>query len=1279
MKKHFSNLLSPFFGGTSRSSMLSGVLRLLLLGALTFSSLNSTVSAQCQTCCNGSKPKSLVLLYNGLPCSASVTCQAADKWSCEGVGPNNAASVYITASKNSDGSGGTYFAGTVTLNSEFTANSASGGSSTFPSNTYFRILSSQSGTLLQLIKIHTSCSTPLVAGDQFGSLRLQKITLADGTNCNAPPPPPPPPTCPTPVITINNTTPTNVGQLCKGTQIIFKTTDLGYPCISYNWNFGANATPPTASGIGPHTVTYSAAGSATVTLSTDNDCEGGVGTTICPPPPPPPVGSDCCDDNSGKPKSLKLKYTGQGCSSTNTSQGSDKYSCDDLGEGPNGDPAVYIIANEKADGTGTTYFSGNVNLNATFTATSPSNTLPTNTYFLIYASQGGTLLQKIKIHTSCSAPIVPGEQFGSLLLESATWSTGVTCDINSGGGNSGGGSGGADCCDSNSGKPKSLTLMYNGESCSQTSTSQGSDKYSCDDLGSGPNGDATVWIVANEKADGSGITYFSGLVNLNATFTATSPSSTLPTNTYFLIYGSQGGTLLQKVKIHTSCSAPIVPGDQFGSLVLLAATWSTGVTCGQTTPPGPDCIDCDKTVTTTINIVDCNPCDVNLAVSNIVCNGNGTSTTTDDTYTFVINVTGTNTSGNWQGGFSNAFLGAFAIGPTPYNTPITLGPFPAGQFTSGNTNPPITVQNGLNIDVSVSDSQNPNCSDFTTVVSPGPCSPAATASLGDFVWNDLNQNGAQNAGEPGVQLVTVNLYKCDNTFVATTTTNNVGFYQFLNLAPNMQYFVEFVLPAGYQRSPMDATADNIDSDANTTTGRTACTFLSPGEYDNSIDAGIYQTTNTGPGKVGDFVWFETDGDGIQEAGEPGIPNVFVILETCTGQFVNFTTTNDQGMYMFNNVQPGQYRIKFASPGTYNGVPIQLTAQNAGNDDAKDSDADWLGFTACFTLGAGEINLTLDAGFTGEAPPQICTINGTVSNIVCDNHGTPNNAADDTYTFTLVVNGTNTGDWGYDIPSLNLFMLQYGQPYNLGPFNIGAGTLTLHINDHDVLNCTTKVHVTPPPPCSAGGGTGNPCDNVTFSGSGNKVTITGLSAPIEIVKVWNSAWQEVFSCTANCADPSVTGILPAGTYFVKVQMFSAAWGLICTKEGYVTVSNFTGGVGTTAISAPTGGGETGNQSNVEDRSNPLVESSALNLPVGIEFHPNPTSGLVRVSVQGVDGLPATLRITDQLGREVWRVNTSYYSADLFDVDLSSLNNGQYIIWMVAEGQLPIAKKLMVAKF
>jgi len=60
------------------------------------------------------------------------------------------------------------------------------------------------------------------------------------------------------------------------------------------------------------------------------------------------------------------------------------------------------------------------------------------------------------------------------------------------------------------------------------------------------------------------------------------------------------------------------------------------------------------------------------------------------------------------------------------------------------------------------------------------CQVNCTGSIGDFVWQDTNQNGIQDAGEPGIPGVTVNLFK-SGVKIASTVTDQNGFYQFSGL------------------------------------------------------------------------------------------------------------------------------------------------------------------------------------------------------------------------------------------------------------------------------------------------------------------------------------------------------------------------------------------------------------------------------------------------------------------------------------------------------------------
>ena len=113
------------------------------------------------------------------------------------------------------------------------------------------------------------------------------------------------------------------------------------------------------------------------------------------------------------------------------------------------------------------------------------------------------------------------------------------------------------------------------------------------------------------------------------------------------------------------------------------------------------------------------------------------------------------------------------------------------------------------------------------------------ASIGDYVWNDINRDGINDIGELGIPEVIVNIYYGNGTFLNTTTTDITGYYLFYNLSPG-DYFIEFILPEGYFFTIQDSGIDDeLDSDADTTTGQTITTILKPGDNDIRWDAGMY--------------------------------------------------------------------------------------------------------------------------------------------------------------------------------------------------------------------------------------------------------------------------------------------------------------------------------------------------------------------------------------------------------------------------------------------------------
>ncbi len=64
--------------------------------------------------------------------------------------------------------------------------------------------------------------------------------------------------------------------------------------------------------------------------------------------------------------------------------------------------------------------------------------------------------------------------------------------------------------------------------------------------------------------------------------------------------------------------------------------------------------------------------------------------------------------------------------------------------------------------------------------------------------------------------------------------------------------------------------------------------------------------------IGDRVWKDTDGDGVQDAGETGISGVTVQLLNASNTVIATTTTDSNGNYTFANVAAGNYTAKVVS-------------------------------------------------------------------------------------------------------------------------------------------------------------------------------------------------------------------------------------------------------------------------------------------------------------------------------------------------------------------------------
>ena len=135
-----------------------------------------------------------------------------------------------------------------------------------------------------------------------------------------------------------------------------------------------------------------------------------------------------------------------------------------------------------------------------------------------------------------------------------------------------------------------------------------------------------------------------------------------------------------------------------------------------------------------------------------------------------------------------------------------------------------------------------------------------------------------------------------------------------------------------------------------------------------IDA--VQLRGVQPATVGDRVWLDEDGDGIQDTGEPGVTGVTVRLLDGYGNPTGLSTTTDGNGYYGFTVAPGTYRLAFAAPSG-----MAWTRADAGSDETLDSDVDpATGRTGAFTVVAGQTDTSWDGGLVrgrSRSGPAVC--------------------------------------------------------------------------------------------------------------------------------------------------------------------------------------------------------------------------------------------------------------------------------------------------------------------
>ena len=183
----------------------------------------------------------------------------------------------------------------------------------------------------------------------------------------------------------------------------------------------------------------------------------------------------------------------------------------------------------------------------------------------------------------------------------------------------------------------------------------------------------------------------------------------------------------------------------------------------------------------------------------------------------------------------------------------------------------------------------------------------AGAEISGTIWLDLNMDGIRDGSEDGMPNIPVMLYTCNGIFITSAVSQADGSYVFTDIPDGSYKIVVSISGLGidYRFTLFNSTTDNqIQSN-----GQSACFTASEDSF-YTLDGGI-----TIFSYFGDKVWNDLNGNGIQDAGEPGIANVGVEVYDASG-LVAAATTNNLGSYLINSLFPGQYYIRFNTDDQY---------------------------------------------------------------------------------------------------------------------------------------------------------------------------------------------------------------------------------------------------------------------------------------------------------------------------------------------------------------------------
>ena len=201
-------------------------------------------------------------------------------------------------------------------------------------------------------------------------------------------------------------------------------------------------------------------------------------------------------------------------------------------------------------------------------------------------------------------------------------------------------------------------------------------------------------------------------------------------------------------------------------------------------------------------------------------------------------------------------------------------------------------------------------------------------SLSGMVFEDMNNNGVLDEGEPGVEGVTVHLEGKKSGAAMDVTSGEDGLYVFENL-PDDVYTISAALPEGMLFARYSKTGGDLRSIFSGATRQRQYPVKNAAQVTDK-NIGLVQK-----GAIRGTAFLDLNYNGVMDEGEPGYEGVTLeAIKISNGESLGKTVTGKDGSFALENLRGGDYRLRAILPDDGSIFTVTATADQGNRFEQK---------------------------------------------------------------------------------------------------------------------------------------------------------------------------------------------------------------------------------------------------------------------------------------------------------------------------------------------------------